>query len=235
MFRPIKVIDVELSRPIESIERLDGYDAVLALVRLHGSALGCVRVPLTNQRCEAQNLCKAIREKLGWPLLRHLLNDGLSLSFPKELRLETLGEVPHPEPRAELPLITVAVCTRDPGRLLGPAYRPEALRDKAVWAMAEKVRITENEDYERQYPARSLARISIRLHSGVTRSLEIDRSELGRYLAPTDADIEDKFRLVATPVLGQAKTDKVVDLVQRIETLPDLDELMKALQPGGNG
>ena len=156
------------------------------------------------------------------------------------MRRTAIFNKPHPEnevdARGSLPYcLAVAVCTRDPGRLLGPAYRPEALRDKAVWAMAEKVRITENEDYERQYPARSLARISIRLHSGVTRSLEIDRSELGRYLAPTDADIEDKFRLVATPVLGQAKTDKVVELVQRMETLPDLDELMKALQPGGNG
>ena len=143
---------------------------------------------------------------------------------------------PRPEneiaARGSLPYcLAVAVCTRDPGQLLGPAYRPEALRDRKVLAMAEKVRITENEDYERQYPARSLARISVRLRGGVTHSLEIDRSEIERYLRPTDADIEGKFRLIATPVLGKAKTDTVVHWVQNMETMPNVELLMKALQP----
>ena len=142
----------------------------------------------------------------------------------------------HPEndvaARGSLPYcLAVAVCTRDPGQLLGPAYRPEALRDRKVLAMAEKVRITENEDYERQYPARSLARISVRLRGGVTHSLEIDRSEIERYLRPTDADIEGKFRLIATPVLGKAKTDTVVHWLQNMETMPNVELLMKALQP----
>ncbi len=32
----IKVLDVELSRPLEDIAALDGYRALQALVRLHG-------------------------------------------------------------------------------------------------------------------------------------------------------------------------------------------------------
>ena len=47
----------------------------------------------------------------------------------------------------------------------------------------------------------------------------------------SDADIEAKFRLIATPVLGQKKTDAVVSLVWRLETLPDLGDLLRALQP----
>ena len=56
------------------------------------------------------------------------------------------------------------------------------------------------------------------------------RSERGRYLTPTDADIEGKFRLIATGTLGQAKTDKVVALGKRFETLPDMKELIDALR-----
>ena len=124
---------------------------------------------------------------------------------------------PHPESdhtaRASLPYcIAVALHTGDAGQLLGPAYKPDRLRDPAVWALAERVRITQNDRYEAQYPARSLARVTVKLRNGEAHSLEVDRSEIKRYLTPSDADIEAKFRLIATPVLGQKKTDAVVSL-----------------------
>ena len=152
------------------------------------------------------------------------------------MRRTAIFNKPHPDSdhtaRGSLPYcLAVAVCTRDPAQLLGPAYRPEALRDKKVWALSEKVRITENAEYERLYPARSLARVTMRLRSGVAHSLEIDRSENSRYLTPTDADIEEKFRLIAIPVLGKARTNKVVALVRNLETLPEISELIKALRP----
>jgi 2-methylcitrate dehydratase PrpD len=100
-----------------------------------------------------------------------------------------------------------------------------------VHAAAEKVRITENEEYERLYPARSLARVTITLKNGKSYSQEDDRSARPRYLTPTDADIEKKFRQVATSVLGAAKTDKVVSLALKLETLNDVGELVQALKP----
>lgn len=141
----------------------------------------------------------------------------------------------HPEnelaARASLPFcLAVAVCTRDRGQLLGPAFRPEVLADKRIRAAAEKVRITENADYERQYPARSLARVTLRLRNGISYSREGDRNARGRYLTPTEQDIEEKFRLIAIPVLGQWKTDRVVALVQKLETLRDVRELVDALR-----
>ncbi len=135
--------------------------------------------------------------------------------------------------RGSLPYcLALAVCKRDPALLLGPGFRAELLRDPLIRAVAGKVKITENEDYERQYPARSLARITLKLRDGKSVSLEVDRSERGRYLTPTDEDIEGKFRLLATGVLGQAKTDKVLELCRRFETLPDLKELIAALRVG---
>lgn len=143
---------------------------------------------------------------------------------------------PHPESdskaRASLPhCVAVAVCTRDPAQLLGPAYQPDALANRAYRDMAEKVRITENVDYERQYPARSLARVSIRLKNGDVFSQEVDRSESPRYLTPSDADIEDKFRLIAAPALGQAKTDAAIALIRRFESVEKMDALLASLKP----
>lgn len=140
----------------------------------------------------------------------------------------------HPEnelaARASLPYcLAVAVCTRDRSQLLGPAFRAELLADKTIRAAADKVRMTVNEDYERQYPARSLARVTLRLRNGESYSQEGDRSARARYLTPTDQDIEEKFRLIATPVLGRSKTDRVVALVQKFETLDHVRELIDAL------
>lgn len=151
-------------------------------------------------------------------------------------RRTALFNQPHPQTdataRASLPYcMAVALHTGNARELLGAAYRPARLTDPAVWALAERVRITENEAYERQYPARSLARVTVTLRDGASHSLEVDRSEIKRYLTPADADIEQKFRLIATPVLGQNKTDAVVSLVWRMQTLADLAALMQALQP----
>ncbi len=133
--------------------------------------------------------------------------------------------------RASLPFcLAVAVLTRDPRQLLGPAY--QRLEDPAILAMADRVRITENEDYERRYPAQSLVRINIRMKNGESHTLEVDRSTIDRYLRPSDADIEGKFRMIATPVLGEIKTDTVVKLVQNMERMVDVTALIDALQPG---
>jgi 2-methylcitrate dehydratase PrpD len=152
------------------------------------------------------------------------------------MRRTAIFNTRHPEneiaARASLPYcLAVAVCRKDPALLLGPAFRKEVLTDKTIWAAAEKVRITENEDYERQYPARSLAQVTITLRNGKSFTQEDDRSARRRYLTPTDEDIEHKFRLITTPVLGAAKTDKVVALVRKLETLPDVSELIQALKP----
>ena len=143
---------------------------------------------------------------------------------------------PHPKTdhtaRASLPYcLAVAACTRDPALLLGPAYQPEMLANVQFQGMAKRVRITQNEDYERQYPARSLTRVTIILRGGVSHSIEVDRTANPRYLNPSDADIEGKFCMIATPVLGQVGTDRVIALVSRMETLPDVNELVDALRP----
>ncbi len=133
--------------------------------------------------------------------------------------------------RASLPYcLAVAVCTGEPAQLLGPAFGEKMLKDKAVWAAAEKVRITENEDYENQYPKHSKAKVTLTLKNGKSFSREDDRSANPRYLTPTDQDIEKKFRMIATDVLGKSKTDKVVGLVLKMEAMSNMRELMEALR-----
>lgn len=114
MLYPIKVSDIELSEPIATITGLENYLGLQGLVRLHGAPIGYIHAPITDGRVEACTLNKEILEKLSKALINRLLQNGLSSPIkPKELRLEYLLDIKPPEPTGDLPLVTVAVCTRD--------------------------------------------------------------------------------------------------------------------------
>ncbi|MGJ5628759.1 glycosyltransferase family 2 protein [Nostoc sp. CALU 1950] len=114
MLYPIKVLDIELSRPLSTIENLDGYMGVQTLVRLHGVPIGYVKAPITNGHCTAQTLSKLILEQHSWAIIQQLLCNGLAAQpKPEGLCLEDLFDVPPPKYEGDLPLVTIAVCTRD--------------------------------------------------------------------------------------------------------------------------
>ena len=69
------------------------------------------------------------------------------------------------------------------------------------------------------------------LRDGTRHGIEVDRSEIARYLHPADADIEAKFRSIAVPVLGEAKVAEVVALVRGLEGMVNVEALIEALQP----
>lgn len=114
-FQPIKVIDIEISQPIKTIQGLDHYIAVKGLVRLHGVPLGYVQVEIVNGCCQAKTMSRAILEQYSWAITRHLLQDRL-IGGPlesAELKMADLFTVAHPAYPGPHPVVTVAVCTRD--------------------------------------------------------------------------------------------------------------------------
>jgi O-antigen biosynthesis protein len=110
----IKVVDLELSRPIETIEGLDGYDALKVLVRLHGAPIGYTSVAVTEGICPANHLSNAVLEQNGQGIIQHLLSDGLPiLTDGERMHIRDLIDTQHPCYNGPQPLVTVAVCTRD--------------------------------------------------------------------------------------------------------------------------
>lgn len=114
MLYPIKVTDIELSRPIQTIKGLEGYMGLQGLVRLHGVPIGYVKAPITNGYCAAQSLSKLILEEHSEKIIQELIKNGLaSPQRPEEFTIENFLDVPPPPCTEPLPLVTVAVCTRD--------------------------------------------------------------------------------------------------------------------------
>lgn len=114
MLYPIKVVDLELSRSISTIEGLEGYMGLRGLVRLHGVPLGYIDAPIILGCCTAETLSKLILEQHAWAIICQLLKNGLASSHRIEnLRIEDLINLSPAEHTEEWPLVTVAVCTRD--------------------------------------------------------------------------------------------------------------------------
>ncbi len=111
---PIKMVEIELGQSIETYGNLHEYQALKALVRLHGTPLGYVQLGVTNGQCSANELSKVILANFSWPIIEHLICDGLATPLSESmLNLSDLLEVAHPNYEGPLPVVTVAVCTRD--------------------------------------------------------------------------------------------------------------------------
>ncbi len=113
MLNPIKVVDIELSRPLATLRGLDGYMGLQGLVRLHGAPIGYIKAPVTAGCCQANTLSQLILEQHSGTIIRHLLQNRLASPQPGDLRLEDLFDVQPPQCSEALPSVTVAVCTRD--------------------------------------------------------------------------------------------------------------------------
>jgi hypothetical protein len=114
MFNCIKITDIELNRPLVSIENLGGYEKLKGLVRLHGKPFGYIQLPVIGDRVSATSLHKAIIEQHSSNIIHQLLRNGLAaLSQPNGLCIADLFDVSPPKYSGTLPLVTVAVCTRD--------------------------------------------------------------------------------------------------------------------------
>lgn len=114
---PIKVIDVELSHPLSTFAGLGDYRAVMALVRLYGAPIGYVRLPVRGGECTGAAFREAILDTHSYAVVQQLLLNALSISSrPGGLCIDDLLNTPPAntwDNNANLPLVTVAICTRD--------------------------------------------------------------------------------------------------------------------------
>jgi len=97
-------LDIELSEPLGELIGLDGYAALLGLVRLQGEPLGYVRVPVHGGHVPSDTLQQALRAQLDDALLRQRL--FALLAAP--------GDAEAPDATSEpWPSLSIAVCTRN--------------------------------------------------------------------------------------------------------------------------
>jgi len=121
--KPVRVLDIELSRPLSGIPARDertgkSYGTASALIRLHSLPLGVLDLPLGDDGLTARDCADHIWRAFGDAINDHLLGDGIAplTSLPVS-GLSTSDSPPCLADRrralAEPPTISVVVCTRD--------------------------------------------------------------------------------------------------------------------------
>ncbi|HWD70965.1 MAG TPA: glycosyltransferase [Actinomycetota bacterium] len=82
MLTPVRVLDLEISRPLAGIGPAAGpgeekYSSALVLVRLHGRPLGTLQLDLRAGAIAAGEVARRVWERLRQPIVDHLAADGI--------------------------------------------------------------------------------------------------------------------------------------------------------------
>jgi 2-methylcitrate dehydratase PrpD len=106
-----------------------------------------------------------------------------------------------------------------------------AVRDPRVTRLLDAMMLTEDAEFSRRFPAERWARVCVRLRDGRMLVSEPARARGNPENPLTDDELADKYRRLATPVLGAARAGRVEDLVTSLATSPTallalVDELL---------
>ena len=113
-FKPIKLIDIELTNGIDDISMAEGYRGIQALIRLHGMPIGSLDISCENGGCSRKQLIRNITDNYSESILRRLLLRRLGAGPAYEpFTLDELLYGTHSPCLEKKPKLSVVVCTRD--------------------------------------------------------------------------------------------------------------------------
>ncbi|MEO6229092.1 MAG: glycosyltransferase family 2 protein [Ferruginibacter sp.] len=114
MLYPIKVSDIELSEPVNTLTGLAAYKGFQGLVRIHGIPIGYINLPVSNDEVSNTAIIKEVLQKHNIGISHSLLTQWLCSN--DKLAAPQIGELFSLKPQkltAQLPMISVVVCSRD--------------------------------------------------------------------------------------------------------------------------
>ena len=122
----------------------------------------------------------------------------------------------------------VAAALQD-GAITPATFAPARIKDAALRPIIKKLTVVEEPDFTRRYPAESCSRILVTTTDGRRLTAETSHPK-GNYRNPlTDAEVEAKFRSLATTALEAARSERVLAEAWHLEKAATLDPLLESL------
>jgi 2-methylcitrate dehydratase len=169
-----------------------------------------------------------LRQRLGTAEIEsvHLATYGEALR-----RTATEAEKWNPETREtadhSIPYL-VAAAFQD-GEVTPATFAPSRIQDPALRSLIKKLKVVEEPEFTRRYPAESCTRIEVTTTDGQRVMAETTHPK-GHYRNPlTDSEIEAKFRGLASGALGAEGCDRVLAQVWDLDNATTLDRLFESL------
>jgi 2-methylcitrate dehydratase len=111
------------------------------------------------------------------------------------------------------------------GRITAGSFDLERMRDPAVTALMNRITVSENGDFTREYPGRLMTQIEVSMKNG-QRIVESAQYPKGHSSNPMSADdVNDKFRLVCEGSMERNRCDALLAALWNLDQATDLDEV----------
>lgn len=121
-----------------------------------------------------------------------------------------------------------AVGLRD-GAVTPATFESDRVADQGLRAIINKMRIDENEEFTKKYPAEYNCRIEVIKNNGQTEIAET-RFPKGHGKNPlSDADVDAKFLRLACPTITEQQCEQTLELIWSLENLPNLQGIFDSL------
>jgi 2-methylcitrate dehydratase len=122
----------------------------------------------------------------------------------------------------------VAVALQD-GAVTPASFTTERIGDPALRPLIAKMTIEESPEFTRRYPAEYNCRMEVTTRSGEQLVAATAYPKGNRRNPLEDAEVDTKFRRLASVVLTEAQCDRALELIWSLEQQPNLEELLDAL------
>lgn len=117
------------------------------------------------------------------------------------------------------------------GTITTAAFGPAAYGDPCLRPLMAKIAVREDAAIEARYPAEIVMRVEATGLDGSHHTVEITDPRGDNRNPMNDAEIDAKFRSLAAPILGEARSDAALAAWRCIETASDLQPALDLLVP----
>src|SRR5436190_26566 len=171
----------------------------------------------------------ALRKELGDPakvksmtIESHDASVDIIGSEPEKWKPATRETADH-----SLPYIT-AIALLD-GEVTDKQFDRERFSHPSVWKFLENVKVECNSELSSMYPGAVANIVHVDLADGrrLTRRVDYPLGHAKNRLK--DSEVEEKFRVLVEPMLGNERAGKIIDVAWKLDEAANVDELMKAL------
>ena len=106
------------------------------------------------------------------------------------------------------------------------------LQDPKIQALTQRVKVQASAEADRRMPDAMLCRMQVVTTGGTTHEASVEYHK-GHWKNPmSDAEVETKFRKLASAVLDPRRTDRLLESLWRLEELPDAGEIVRLTNAG---
>ena len=136
---------------------------------------------------------------------------------------------PRNQVNAQFSLFYEIACGLVRGRVLPESFTEEAIKDAEIARLSDLITWEINPEFEAVYPTKYPARVTVTMEDGSTYVGEVEYPKGDPEYPATREEVVTKFRNNAANTIGSVKAERIIELVDKIETLETIDELIACL------